>query len=545
MADTRVEDEVAAAALTGAEILYCVQAGGPRNLTVDRIAAYAANPPTSDGRALGGPALQWSDAYWAFGAVQNYGGGDTVLTHSGTLLTLDPGRLKIGPGAMDTNGTKFLVNGNTGTPLGTTNGASEQWLMHFVMPDNVSGGYGVDCFGTGNFGSFAVIDQRRARGTLAAPAVCQSGDLIGVRGGMVYVGGGFNGTGFSDGAVHHHYWSCGTSSTTSWPSAQSFSTCNTGSATARIIMWLDPSGFVGIGEGGGFAPGVTPIALLHLAGNSGAIQQSVRSGGASNFAGIDIGRTAAELTMGVAGGTNSFIMGSAAGDSALRGAAGQAIFLATGGVTAGGIKLTFASGINIAVASSNTNDDLLFSAKGTGVVKISGSDFYVQGSSKSSIIDATSGNPLFLLRRNGTDKNFYYNDGTQLLITSNGALTHGVKMADGADAWAGISDGRLVYKRDAREIVELPSLDGYHLYENEVEGKLRLFPKAQEVYKLFPHVIIKGSDDPDYMPKRIDDNRAWFMLNEQLGAVALAYAKQHERELKELKQMLKGAKSCH
>lgn len=88
MADTKVEDEVAASTLTGAEILYCVQSGGPRRTTVDGIAAYASAPPTSDGRSLGTIGLQWSDLYLASGAVINFGGTNVVVTHSSGKLSI-------------------------------------------------------------------------------------------------------------------------------------------------------------------------------------------------------------------------------------------------------------------------------------------------------------------------------------------------------------------------------------------------------------------------------------------------------------------------
>jgi hypothetical protein len=114
VADTRVEDEVAAAALTGAEIMYCVQGGGPRRLTVDNIAAYAANPPTSDGRALGTAGLQWSDAFFASGAVLNFGGGNYTVNHSPGLLLFN-GAILCGP--LTINGT---VGNYTPIALGTS-----------------------------------------------------------------------------------------------------------------------------------------------------------------------------------------------------------------------------------------------------------------------------------------------------------------------------------------------------------------------------------------------------------------------------------------
>ena len=109
-------------------------------------------------------------------------------------------------------------------------------------------------------------------------------------------------------------------------------------------------------------------------------------------------------------------------------------------------------------------------------------------------------------------------------------------ISTGGTSWASWSDARLPWKEDAKEITEtLPSLDGYHLYEGiNPAGLEEVYVKAQELNEVFPQCVNAGSSEPDYDPKEDNGLQLWSVFYDRLGAVALAYAKNHERAITEL-----------
>lgn len=118
---------------------------------------------------------------------------------------------------------------------------------------------------------------------------------------------------------------------------------------------------------------------------------------------------------------------------------------------------------------------------------------------------------------------------------SNSAGSAGVQMAGSANAWSAVSDERLAYKRAAIDITDkLPALDSFKLFEGVVSGRREVFAKAQNVYEMWPHVITPGDDDEDYVPTGLSDPRAWKMTYDRMGAIALAYLKQHDARLKRI-----------
>lgn len=144
-------------------------------------------------------------------------------------------------------------------------------------------------------------------------------------------------------------------------------------------------------------------------------------------------------------------------------------------------------------------------------------------------INATSGSPTFTLSENSSDK-WTFSSGSGTLFVVDLEQDNGVSIAQGASSWSAVSDARLPYKRTAREITELPSLDGFHLYER-TDGKTELFVKAQEFHKLFPHLVIEGSGKDDDVLDGITDPRMWRVMNDRSGMIALAYIKDILRRL--------------
>lgn len=245
--------------------------------------------------------------------------------------------------SLGTNGTVFQASSNTTVLPDTTNTALEEWVAHFGIADGSNGGIGIS-----TFGGFPMYDFRRARGTAAARTALKAGDAIGTIGGL-----GHDGTSYTGGAAQHRFFAAGNWSPTNQPSGHAFITVPSGGRTflnERTTVWFDPSGSVGISRTGTFGPSdmsgasdgsttwTSPTGQLHLDNNASELALTIRSGGATNFTGIGIGRTALEFSIGTAGNTNDFVTGSAAGDSAVK--ANANLYLAANGSgTAVAIKL--------------------------------------------------------------------------------------------------------------------------------------------------------------------------------------------------------------
>jgi hypothetical protein len=133
---------------------------------------------------------------------------------------------------------------------------------------------------------------------------------------------------------------------------------------------------------------------------------------------------------------------------------------------------------------------------------------------------------------------------TSLNCYSSPSGTTGMFIAINANAWSAISDARLPYKKTARKLTALDKLADIQLYENEVgeDKRLELFAKAQELYRAFPHVVMKGNDDPVFNPASVQlgDERVWGVSYERLGMVALQAVKELLEKVKSLEARLDG-----
>lgn len=148
MADTRVEDEVAAATLTGAEILYCVQGATPRRTTVNDVSVYALIASSAYVRSIVRTKLT-ADLILYLRTDGNDGHTGLTNTAGGALLTLDAACRKAineyDPGVFDI----YIVvadgaySGNvtiTGFLLGSTHTISKGRLQingNSTTPNNV------------------------------------------------------------------------------------------------------------------------------------------------------------------------------------------------------------------------------------------------------------------------------------------------------------------------------------------------------------------------------------------------------------------------
>lgn len=105
------------------------------------LATTAFSPSSNDGAALGSVTANWSDAYWADGAVFNWNNGNVVLTHSSGILTLGTGDLRITTAGTNTasavtvGGTQTLTSKTLTSP--TINTAT---ISGGTINNNVIGG---------------------------------------------------------------------------------------------------------------------------------------------------------------------------------------------------------------------------------------------------------------------------------------------------------------------------------------------------------------------------------------------------------------------
>jgi len=90
-----------------------------------QIDTAAMSPITNDGFALGSSSLGWSDAFFATGALLDFGNANSVITHSSAVLTVSTGDLRVttagtnAASVVTVQGTQALtnktLNGNTFT----------------------------------------------------------------------------------------------------------------------------------------------------------------------------------------------------------------------------------------------------------------------------------------------------------------------------------------------------------------------------------------------------------------------------------------------
>ncbi|HEY5797655.1 MAG TPA: hypothetical protein VIU82_21845 [Bosea sp. (in: a-proteobacteria)] len=154
-----------------------------------------------------------------------------------------------------------------------------------------------------------------------------------------------------------------------------------------------------------------------------------------------------------------------------------------------------------------------------------------------------AGVPALEFYVSGSKQSYINDNGGSVNVYSNGAGSQGMYIAHGASAWSTISDARLPYKKAARHLSVLDRLGDIALYENEVDGRLELFVKAQEIHKAFPHLVNVGSGPDDYEPTGMSDPKAWGVSYERAGVVALAGLKEMREIIIGLQQELADLKA--
>jgi hypothetical protein len=141
-------------------------------------------------------------------------------------------------------------------------------------------------------------------------------------------------------------------------------------------------------------------------------------------------------------------------------------------------------------------------------------------------LDGTGTAPRVNLSINGTRQSFIYDDGSEIVVASNNAATHGSYIVHGTDSWVGVSDRRL--KDRIKTYSVLDKLDDYRAvsYVDKRDGKTKLGVIAQEQVDIFPEFVKVGSGADDLELKSFADEQAWGVSYDKYGVLALMGVKE-------------------
>jgi len=112
----------------------------------------------------------------------------------------------------------------------------------------------------------------------------------------------------------------------------------------------------------------------------------------------------------------------------------------------------------------------------------------------------------------------------------------GMYMCQGGTSWVARSDSRL--KKNVHTYSVLDRLKDYRAvsFDWKQSGKHEIGVIAQEIYKAFPEVVRKGSEDPKDNLTGATDPRAWGVSYDRLGALALQAVKELQAENEHLRR---------
>ena len=132
----------------------------------------------------------------------------------------------------------------------------------------------------------------------------------------------------------------------------------------------------------------------------------------------------------------------------------------------------------------------------------------------------------------------FYNSGTlvwklfayhanQNFYLQNGGNGTNMTVVGGTNSWSAASDVRL--KQNVKTLPVLDRLDGYRAvsFDWKETGKHDIGVIAQELYKVFPEIVNKGSDG---VLSGSSDRGMWSVQYDRLGALALEAAKELKAE---------------
>ncbi len=137
--------------------------------------------------------------------------------------------------------------------------------------------------------------------------------------------------------------------------------------------------------------------------------------------------------------------------------------------------------------------------------------------------------------------NMYFREGTTLkwvfnsnhsndrLALLDGDVSHGVYIDQNTTSWAAASDKRL--KEHVEGLSVLDKIDNFRAvgFDWKSTGTHDIGVIAQELYELFPEVVIKGSDSGSVLS--MSDPNAWGVMYDKLGVLALQGVKELNQKL--------------
>jgi len=183
-----------------------------------------------------------------------------------------------------------------------------------------------------------------------------------------------------------------------------------------------------------------------------------------------------------------------------------------------------ASGTVLNVTNSGTGAAATFSGGNVGIGTTSpNGKLEVDGTSVNVIMNATSGNPQLSMQKAGTTQSQWLDDGSSAIV-SNIGYTAGVYLPHASNGWLGLSDVRL--KKDIKPLTVLDRVRDYRAvsFAWKVSDKRDIGVIAQEIYRVFPEVVNRGSDSGTV--SKITDKGVWGVRYDLLGALALEGVKE-------------------
>jgi hypothetical protein len=141
---------------------------------------------------------------------------------------------------------------------------------------------------------------------------------------------------------------------------------------------------------------------------------------------------------------------------------------------------------------------------------------------------------------NGTTETYFLQHTNGNFYVTNTGIS-GVYLGPNSTSWGVNSDHRL--KTNIKTLSVIDRLDSYRAvsFNWKQDGKHDVGVIAQELYEIFPELVIKGSDDPDAKIETVGDADAWGVTYDKLGAIALEGVKELKADNDNLRAQLKAA----
>lgn len=446
-------------------------------------------------------------------------------------------------------------NGNFG--IGTT---SPSYLLHLLDQNNA--GFMLREY---NNADGAALRLSSAGGTAAAPTALVLGNVVG----GIRAFGAVSTSGFSNLAASIDMMAAENFTTSAHGTNITFRTTPIGSTTLREVMQITAGGFVGIGTSspdnkvqitndgsctfasdggcgqlvltGASNPNKRLGFMIDTTNNVGVIQAALTSSNAYNLGlnpaggNVGIGTTSPIdlLTIGtsppISFGTNAAgcgIVGMAFSSSAAT--CGTVPAILVGGDNNMIFEVPSGSSYSFRINNAALPDALHISTTGSiGIGTTSPNrPLQVQGSSTQVSLrnSSAAAGAYWAIGPDDSSNNFvvYNQDGV------------GAFIANGGTGWAAGSDKRLKKNIETYQVLDKIARYRAVSFDWKQTGRHEVGVIAQELYPIFPEIVIKGDDDPNEKVS-IGGKNAWGVSYDRLGALSMEGVKELYETVKKLK----------